>query len=342
MYDLSSQYNMILYIHPEDGGPIMWMELDLLSVETAVMGLDANSNRDDARVRELARRIKAAFPGIDPFGHINELALFMSRLKHVALFSGVVLRLPGTISGPPQPVNPTPEEFARMASESLTLKSNLDKIQQEYDQLKTEAPILREDSQRWIDANKKQQVMLRDLRQERDEALAKIASTTKSSAALNLRVSELEKEKGESRTREEQLRRENQKMHRLEDEVAALRQNTDNKDRELQQLHATIDKYKQEVARLKQESIKLTQRIDSLQNDIPNVRPMDENPVVNNHAGSQAPVPLPDRSGDDVKPEWERNYQSPAGSARADGRQAPVAPQGGASADDVKREWLDG
>ena len=41
-------YVVTLYIHP-DKGPVRDMQLDMLSIETRVIGLDANSDRDDAR-----------------------------------------------------------------------------------------------------------------------------------------------------------------------------------------------------------------------------------------------------------------------------------------------------
>lgn len=364
------QYAMTLYIAP-DNGPVSPMKLDMLSVETAVMGLDASSDRDEARVRLIAERIKAAFPEVDPYGNLHMIAQFISRLSHIARFSGVVLRLPGTINGPAQPVNPAAEEFARLADEYRKLKEERDDLRTAHDDLKVQVgsqiPFLEQELKKWIGASKKQEEKIQQFRHEKEEAQQKLLEIDTEYEAYKARLLALEKENTTLRSQEEQHRHASQKLPKLQGDIAALRLANANQEAENRQLNETLEKYKQEVVRLKQESARLKLENEDLRNAAGN---QSSGPGRFASSGGSPRQPFPPGGNAGYQPYQPGNgaghpgdndpagYRPGNGAAKpADndppgyqsfqpGRPAnpPLPPAGHlpSNADEMKREWLDG
>jgi hypothetical protein len=251
MSAVPSQYVVTVYIHP-DHGPITPMQLDMLSVETMVMGLDANSNRDEARIRETAARIKAAFPDVDPYRNLGILTQLIRRLGHVGLFSGVVLRLPGAIPGPSQPVNPTEQEFAKLKDEIGNLKTELEELRQANEDLQ-KSPDLEADNVRLLRREQELLAMVKELRQDLVRAEhVKDLSVAEAKRATD-RESALEQEIIDLRLKEDEARREHQMFSKLQAEVAALRMDSEELEKENEQLLVELKHCKQEKDLLKEQ-----------------------------------------------------------------------------------------
>ena len=244
MSAVPSQYVVTVYIHP-DHGPITPMQLDMLSVETMVMGLDANSNRDEARIRETAARIKAAFPDVDPYRNLGMLTQLIKRLGHVGLFNGVVLRLPGAIPGPSQPVNPTIEEFAKLRDELANLKTRLVELDQINKDLQ-KSPDLEVENERLQKREQELLLKVKELRQDLVHAEhLKDISVAEAKRATD-RESSLEQEIINLRHKEDEARREHQMFSKLQAEVAALRMDSEELEKDNEQLLVELKQCKQE------------------------------------------------------------------------------------------------
>src|SRR5713226_4860652 len=92
----SLQHVIQLYIHP-DVGPITPVEIDMMAVETEALKLPASSDYDEIRIQAICRLIRQTFPQVEPERNRQGIASIIGRLRNVFNFSGIVLRLPGTI-----------------------------------------------------------------------------------------------------------------------------------------------------------------------------------------------------------------------------------------------------
>lgn len=245
-------YVVTLYIHP-DKGPVRDMQLDMLSIETRVIGLDANSDRDDARVREIAAQIKKNFPHVDPYRNIGMLNQFITRFGHVALFNGVVLRLPGTIDGDGfVPVlNPTAAEFQRLTEEMNQLKDQLEDLKKKYyvDVGDFRSAVAENEGLR--KAQTELQKKLNELRSQIDKAEHQAYDAEQAAQKYKDRSGILEKEVAELRVKEEKARRDLQSLMNIQQEVAVLRQNLNEEQKAEQQLRQSLEKREKEISELR-------------------------------------------------------------------------------------------
>jgi predicted nucleic acid-binding Zn-ribbon protein len=92
-----AQRILTIYIRPLDGGPIKPVRVDLMEIEMLALRNPDNSQRDEIRVKELARQIKEQCQGmVYPEKRRDQLATLLRGLAHYLRFNGVVLDVPGT------------------------------------------------------------------------------------------------------------------------------------------------------------------------------------------------------------------------------------------------------
>lgn len=243
----AAQYEIALYIHP-DKGPITPMLLNLLEIETAVTGLDAHSNRDEARIQAIAYQIKTKFPNVDPYSKLRELTQLISRFSHVAIFNGIVLRLPGTIDGPsPIVPNMPEEEKQRLIDEVNKKRAEVEAYRQEKVKLEvtianiqTRNTQLEQVQQTHRDEMKRLQVAL-------DKAEREAYSANTEMQKNKGKVSALEQEKAGLEVQLEQLKKDRRSINALKEEVAALQENLTSQRSVEQQLRDTLKQREQEM-----------------------------------------------------------------------------------------------
>jgi chromosome segregation ATPase len=118
------QRKITIYIHPEQG-PVKPMILDLMDVELATLKQPGASQGDDARIKEIARRIKAEFKDVRPEESRNELAPLVRQFGNYQSLDRLVLRLPGAIQ------NSTDTDGKPTAE----VKNQLDQFKKQIEQL---------------------------------------------------------------------------------------------------------------------------------------------------------------------------------------------------------------
>ncbi len=146
------------------------MTLDMLEVEIAVVSLPASADRDEARVREIANRIKKHFPHVDPDSKLRELKWIIGRLANVTMFDGIVLYLPGSIDGSSPPKNPTALEFQKLTEELLKLKGQFEDTTQHYQKAQAQLKRLLTENSQLREAQKTQTQDNSRLRTELEES----------------------------------------------------------------------------------------------------------------------------------------------------------------------------
>jgi chromosome segregation ATPase len=221
------QETIHLYIHP-DSGPIMPVELDMLAIELALIQSEATSNRDNARVEAIIDLIKEHFPNVQPEANRQQIRLLLNRLIHIAVYDGVVLRLPGTIDGPPPQsqgydvadVQELQEEVATLSnqlrSELQSYRDQHTKNRVEIDTLRKENEALRQVSQQWQDEKKRQS---QELKSAEDQTYKAEMEAKK----YRSRVVRLEDELADLQEELDKERRTRVAVTNLQREVAALR-----------------------------------------------------------------------------------------------------------------------
>ena len=237
----SSQFMVTLYIHP-DSGPVTPMQLDMLSIETTILGLDAHSNRDDARIRQIAAKIKATFPDVDPYRNLGMLSQFVSRMSHVALFSGVVLRLPGTIQGASLPTSPDAADYAQKIQETITLRAALDDCEQRFETVDQLLPALKKQNEQLQRRNKQLDTTLNDIRVRVDSAENHMQDALAETQRQRDKSDKLEQENAALHVREEELQRECKSLLKFKNEVADLRQELIEERKAHEQFKETLEK----------------------------------------------------------------------------------------------------
>ena len=127
MHDMSSPQVVTLYIHP-DNGPVKPITLNLMEIEIAVHNARVPASHfDEQRFMLIAQRIKKDFPDVDPYSNRNALVALLARFTAAYQFSGMVVRLSGTIKD---------KTITRPAEGAGLLNSEVDKLVKENARLK--------------------------------------------------------------------------------------------------------------------------------------------------------------------------------------------------------------
>ncbi len=276
------QYELIVYIHP-DSGPTVPLAIDLLEIETSIMGLDTHSNRNEARVRRLAEYIRKAFPEVDPYSRLDFLMNIMSRLSHVQDFSGVVLRLPGKITqvmeedsqGQMSSAVVTPTEFARLTQAELQLKGEVIKLQQENHKMDAEIPALKTQCQQQLATIAYNEKRLKLLKKQQEDADIELARQARENKTNKEKAAEVTKELGVLQVKIEQLQRDNKLAQRTQGEVAGLRQQNTDLTADKQRLEDNLKKTRDDlrdaydtIGKLEDEQKKLQRELNRIHGDI--------------------------------------------------------------------------
>lgn len=271
-----TQRIMVLYIHP-DTGPVMPMELDLMAVEVVALKVPGADRRDDARIREIARKIKEKFPKVDPESNWHEVASLIGRLSHAQSFNGVVLRLPGTIdiapptsSASPAPVKELTAQLEQFTKEIKQLRRELQKERQEhnatkarlytaegenkrlkgfqdqFDKLNREVADARFQVQQLQDKVGRARTIIQKARDDADAAQQETASVKL----------ELEQARQEVSTFQAAL-------GQIQEELSLLRQRANHADKAEQQFRETLERRDQEIANLQARLRYLTEDEDT-------------------------------------------------------------------------------
>lgn len=247
---MPSQYIVTLYIQP-DKGPISPIEIDLLSIETTIMGLDAGSNRDESRIRQIAAKIKTQFPDVDPYRDLSVFSHFVRRLSHVALFSGVVVRLPGTIQGQSQPPNPTADQIQRLADEAIEMRKKLGVLEMRNKELEVFVPTLKTENEEWRGKEDSYQRKIDSLHARVRDAELNMSRAQADAQRQHARVIALEQENAALLLQEEQSQRERQAALRQQNEIASLREINMNLRAQAEQLQISLEQRDQELKTLR-------------------------------------------------------------------------------------------
>jgi chromosome segregation ATPase len=192
------QRKITIYIHPEQG-PVMPMVLDLMEVELAALKQPGTAQRDEARIKEIARRIKAEFKDVRPEERRNELAPLVRQFGDYQELDRLVLRLPGVIQS-------SKDQNGRPAAD---IKKQLDQFTKQIEQL------------------------TRRLRQEQDEhekTKLQVATLKSNYQSLHTLYGKINTQLADAQMREQQARQEVERLHRKAVEVendfhAALQEN---------------------------------------------------------------------------------------------------------------------
>jgi hypothetical protein len=258
-----------LYIHP-DIGPVMPMEIDLMEVEIAALKVPGSVQRDNARINEIARRIKARFSGIDTSRGIQEIAALIGKLGHYTYFNGVVLRLPGTIEMPSTNAKPVPtpdlkeikEQVARFTQEIAQLKKVVQQERQEHLATKGSLYAVEGENKRLKSQHDKSSTELADAHlhvqrlQERLEHARDIVNTARSMTdateqeAASVKT-ELEQAKLTITELKAALVQIQQESSGIAQELSQLRQQTLHAQKAEEQLRITLEDREREISELR-------------------------------------------------------------------------------------------
>jgi DNA repair exonuclease SbcCD ATPase subunit len=267
----TAQHIITLYIHPERG-PIMPMQLDMMEVEMATLKSASDVNRDDVRVREIAVRIKKEFKDVEPFGRTVEILSLVRTLRHVQMFNGVVLRLPGVIDGKvsPPPSNPAADELEHLTQEILKLKVQREDMQRKYEAAAVYLARLESENKHLLNVYDIAQSDCKDL-QEQVETSTWRAKTAQAELKLAKEHREyLEREKAALQTQLELAKQDKQAFHAAQGDLSSLRQSLTSATKAEQQLRDTLEKREQEMKELRESIRRLAENLPyELRSDSP-------------------------------------------------------------------------
>jgi peptidoglycan hydrolase CwlO-like protein len=254
-----AQYEVKIYIEPDDG-PIKPLKLNMLEMEEGVIDLGSSSNRDQVRMQRTIERIKDAFPGIDPYGNLDMIRHFVRRFNHVALFNGVVLRLPGTIQADsknialdPDSIKNLEKEYQTLKSESEALKGNVQYLEKKYQEEAKKNPELEKQVKQYVIKFEELERRIKHLQEECDTAREEKDKAVDDAQRVRARESTLEQENASLMLKEEQARRDLRAYNVMQNELADLRVENDNLRKENVELHTTLDKCEQENIKLREQ-----------------------------------------------------------------------------------------
>ena len=248
---MSIEQRVTLYIHP-DKGPIASMQLDMLDVEISIIHSDVNSNRDDARVHEIIARIRSQFPSVQPEAKLQELRWLISRLAHVSIYDGIVLRLPGAIDGPPPPKSYTIEDVQRLSQDASKLTMQLEGVKQQHDKVQALVASLQSENSQLRSAHQVQQEQIIQLRGDLQDAEVRAHNANMDAKKYREQATRLEQEKAGLQVELDRAKQDRQVPSNLQKEVASLRQQLTDAKMVEQQLRESLKKGEQENKELRQ------------------------------------------------------------------------------------------
>lgn len=261
------QTTITLYIHP-DKGPIMPIQLDMLKIEISVVGQSTRGNRDDARLHAIAKCITDAFPKVQAESRLQDIRVLVSRLAHVSIFDGIVLRLPGIIDGPSQPQNPTIAQFDAMDKEIGTLKTELERVRQDYGSMQVMITTLE-------DENMKLRPMAVTLNEEIGELRTELqnADIAKYQAKQEVllyqdQVGQLQQDKAALQVDLDKTRQEIITYQKLQDDVAQYRQQLREEQAANKQLRDTLLKRDKKIQELNEMRENLLNDLDAMRENL--------------------------------------------------------------------------
>jgi predicted nucleic acid-binding Zn-ribbon protein len=270
----TTQRIIALYIHP-DSGPILPMPLDMMAVEMMALKAPGSIQRDDARIREVAKRIREKFPDVDPESRWREVASLIGRLSHADLFNGIVLRLPGKIEeeivASSELSKATLEELDRLAKEIQQLNKGLQKERVEHEATKAKFYAIESENKRLKVLYDKANTEIADLRVQAQHAAEKVerarARITSTSAARDA----TEQEAAGLKIQLEQAQKELQARPDFEAELSLLRQRVTSAEHTERQLCETIEERERKIDELQERIRYLTE--DTQAEDTPGSDP---------------------------------------------------------------------
>ena len=250
------QNNVTIYLHPEDGGPISPLELDMLAIEIKAVSSTDFRNRDEVRINEIIALIKAKFPKLDPGSRRRDLTHLISRLVQVSMFDGVALHVPGKIDGasPPSDKNAAAaaKQLSELTEEVMTLRRDKQELAAQYDTLNVRVPNLEQNNKQLREAYSKEHQELVELRTQLNDVDVQINRLSSDAKKCRDRIKQLEVANGELQTQVNLANRDKQTLRSLQQELISLRQGRDNAVKAEQQLRETIKKRDQEIHDLRE------------------------------------------------------------------------------------------
>lgn len=210
-----------LYIHP-DNGPTLSMKLDMLAVEVEVLHNEMYSNHDQARIEVIKDHIKKRFPHVHPDAREQALRSLIGRLAYVGIYDGIVLRLPGTIDGPPPPKDYT-QDFLRMREEVNEMKLQVERVTQERDKAVALRHHLETENQSLRDTHQVQLERIESLSHDLDEAEEGESHAVDEQKRAQQQMDQIEQERASLEAKLEKSKQDQQMTANLQRVVAELR-----------------------------------------------------------------------------------------------------------------------
>ncbi len=268
------QRKITIYIHPEQG-PVMSMVLDLMDVELAALKQPGAVPRDEARVKEIARRIKAEFKDVRPEESRNELAPLVRQFGDYQTLNRLVLCLPGVIQNstdkdgrPAEDVKKQLDQFnkqieqltrrlrqeqdehERTKVQLATLKNNYQNLRSLYDRINTQladAQLREQQARHEVDR----------LRREADKAENEFNAAQEENGSIQTeleRVRQAHKEQVDIFAEQQQdwVKKE-QAPSEQEEELSSLRIETRESKQEIENLNETIKTWKEKFENLRRQ-----------------------------------------------------------------------------------------
>src|SRR5260221_1959250 len=268
------QRKITIYIHPEQG-PVMSMVLDLMDVKLEALKQPGEVQRDEARVKEIARRIKAEFKDVRPEESRNELAPLVRQFGDSKRLNRLVLCLPGVIQNstdkdgrPAEDVKKQLDQFnkqieqltrrlrqeqdehERTKVQLATLKNNYQNLRSLYDRINTQladAQLREQQARHEVDR----------LRREADKAENEFNAAQEENGSIQTeleRVRQAHKEQVDIFAEQQQdwVKKE-QAPSEQEEELSSLRIETRESKQEIENLNETIKTWKEKFENLRRQ-----------------------------------------------------------------------------------------
>lgn len=243
------QYAITIYVHP-DAGPILPIQIDMMQVEIIAQKAPA-PNRNEVRINEVANQIKQCFPRVKPESQRQGIAAIIARLENLALFSGIVLRLPGSID---EESPATTKKIDSLVKDVGRLRGEATQLREQFERERGERELIKGKLSEAVSAGKR-------LLQEREEAQKRVsylqaqlrqAQEDATCARQDADRSEREKAQLQTRLDFQQDNTTNQQVTDLLAQLAQARKDADQFKKEKEQLQTSLEWKDDEIKRLRQ------------------------------------------------------------------------------------------